>query len=51
MVAADHLLVCGVSNWGGFALGASLSVLRAADDDEAGDTFPEVGPPGPCRVC
>jgi hypothetical protein len=40
-VAADHLLVCGVSNWGGFALGASLAVLRSAEDACDGDVFPE----------
>ena len=29
VVPADHLIVCGVSNWGGNALAAALAVLRA----------------------
>jgi hypothetical protein len=29
-VAADHLLVCGVSNWGAWALAAALAILRPA---------------------
>ena len=32
VVAADHLLVCGVSNWGGTAIAAALMLL--AHDDE-----------------
>lgn len=27
-VPCDHLIVCGVSNWGGFALAAALTILR-----------------------
>ena len=29
IVPADHLMVCGVSNWGGYALTAALALLRS----------------------
>ncbi len=32
-VATDHLLVCGVSNWGAYALGAGVRLLRGAEHD------------------
>ena len=35
MVPADHLLVCGVSNWGGSALAAAVLLLRKNADDAA----------------
>lgn len=31
VVPADHLIVCGVSNWGGNALAAAMTVLHAED--------------------
>jgi hypothetical protein len=32
-VPTDHLIVCGVSNWGGYALGAGVRLLRGAAPD------------------
>jgi len=32
-VPADHLIVCGVSNWGAYALGAGVRLLRGAPHD------------------
>jgi len=29
-VATDHLIVCGVSNWGAYALAAGVALLRGA---------------------
>lgn len=35
VVAADHLIVCGVSNWGGNALGAAITLLNMEVSDNA----------------
>ncbi len=32
-VATDHLIVCGVSNWGAYALAAGVALLRRANLD------------------
>jgi hypothetical protein len=29
-VPVDHLIVCGISNWGGYALAAGIRLLRGA---------------------
>lgn len=45
VTATDHLIVCSVSNWGGYALAAALA-LTAADSrgDSVGDLLPQCLP-------
>jgi hypothetical protein len=33
-ISTDHLIVCGVSNWGAYGLAAGVRILRAASPDE-----------------